>query len=90
MSVCDEFMTNIGAAVYHELSMFNHSCQPNCVLSFVGSTICIKTIRSIEKGEELTISYIDVAEPRETRRKTLRERYFFTCQCPLCQDKVRQ
>jgi hypothetical protein len=89
MSICDEFMVNIGAAAYHELSMFNHSCLPNCVLSFVGSTIYIKTICDIEKGEELTISYIDVSEPRAMRRKTLRERYFFTCTCPLCQQEVK-
>ena len=40
--------------------------------------------RDIVEGEELTISYIDVREPREMRQGQL-QGWGFTCTCPHCQ-----
>ena len=41
------------------IPMYNHSYQSNCeyFMDFVEETIQIKTVRLINKGEELTINY---------------------------------
>lgn len=44
------------------------------------------TLRDIEPGEEILVSYVDVAEPYHRRNNTLRNTYFFVCQCRLCAD----
>ena len=44
----------------------------------------MRTLRRIEPGEELTISYVDLATTREDRRRELREGYFFDCDCARC------
>jgi SET domain-containing protein len=36
---------------------YNHSEEPNCESVFEGRFIKLKTIRKIEKGEELTVKY---------------------------------
>lgn len=40
--------------------------------------------QTIQKGEELTIPYVNFAAPRDERRQTLRENYGFWCSCPKC------
>ena len=48
-----------GAALYINVSRFNHSCDPNVVFVFDNQCqkIVLCTARFIKKGEELTISY---------------------------------
>ncbi|ETS64179.1 hypothetical protein PaG_01416 [Moesziomyces aphidis] len=41
-------------------------------------------LRAIEPGEELLISYVDVADAYEQRRSALKKRYCFECRCELC------
>ena len=44
-------------------------------------------VRDIAAGEEITISYIDVANrPREDRLRELKRRYSFDCVCVACLD----
>ncbi|WWD22794.1 hypothetical protein CI109_107288 [Kwoniella shandongensis] len=40
--------------------------------------------RTIHPGDELLISYVNFAKPREERRNDLREGYGFWCSCPRC------
>jgi hypothetical protein len=35
----------------------------------------------MQAGEELTISYIDVDQPRSARRHALHSSFFFLCTC---------
>ena len=35
----------------------NHSNQPNCVLVNQGFTKCLKALKNISKGEEITLKY---------------------------------
>ncbi|KAK8844659.1 hypothetical protein IAR55_006506 [Kwoniella newhampshirensis] len=50
--------------------------------------------RTIHPGDELLISYVNIAKSREDRRNDLREDYGFWCYCPRCvrekkeEDKV--
>lgn len=41
-------------------AMVNHSCQPNAVQSFDGRRIVFRALRQISKGEEITITYVEV------------------------------
>eukprot|EP01117_Protostelium_nocturnum_P007234 TRINITY_DN2588_c0_g1_i2.p1 TRINITY_DN2588_c0_g1~~TRINITY_DN2588_c0_g1_i2.p1 ORF type:complete len:559 (-),score=224.15 TRINITY_DN2588_c0_g1_i2:1184-2860(-) len=66
---------------------FNHSCSPNC--SFVGTTngkLQVRTLRNIEKGEELVVNYVDLFAPRHERRQRLLATKFFWCNCKRCSE----
>ncbi|KAF4738365.1 SET and MYND domain-containing protein 3 [Perkinsus olseni] len=63
----------------------NHSCSPNVVLTFSGSTVTLRAIRSIPQGGELFISYVDVCiTPTSKRRQRLHDQYKFDCSCERC------
>ncbi|GET00766.1 histone-lysine N-methyltransferase ASHR1 [Rhizophagus clarus] len=70
-------------------SLFNHSCRPNAIVMYDGAVQIIKCIEVINVGEEINISYIDVALNRMTRKKMLQEKYFFECQCSRCFSQER-
>ncbi|KAL1918701.1 uncharacterized protein VTP21DRAFT_2723 [Calcarisporiella thermophila] len=86
-SVVDDECVGIGVGVYPLAAMVNHSCWPNCIAMFEEDQMVIRCLRDIEEGEELTISYVDIALPTEERRRELLERYFFICNCDLCQKR---
>eukprot|EP00898_Chlorokybus_atmophyticus_P009280 jgi/Chlat1/982/Chrsp108S01406 len=79
-----------GFAVYPRLPFFNHACIPNtAVLTTPGSLrLSFRTLRVIEEGEEVCISYIageeDKLFDRDARRSTLKENWLFDCGCILC------
>lgn len=77
-----------GVALYPALSLFNHSCMPNCAAVDDGTgskRVCaIKTLVAVPPGEELTISYIDLDLTRELRQDKLEESYAFRCTCARC------
>lgn len=75
--------------LYLGASKFNHSCYPNCLLSFEGNRVFICVLSNISSGEECTISYNrDVAftNDRNTnkRKAYLKEKYNFDCDCTTC------
>lgn len=47
-------------------------------------TLAVVTLRNIEAGEELCISYFDEQEPYGGRQQSLYEHYLFECECPKC------
>lgn len=47
----------------------------------------VMCIRPIQKGDEVTIGYVDVAGLKNMRQKELRERYKFECRCEECEGK---
>ncbi|KAG5649876.1 hypothetical protein H0H81_001679 [Sphagnurus paluster] len=74
-------------AVYNEMSYINHSCTPNVAhhqhaASFSGQ---IHALRDIKKGEEIFISYCDIANPTAQRQASLQS-YGFQCTCRACSD----
>ena len=77
-----------GTGFYRLHSCMNHSCEPNCraVLprdNTEYNKAIIETIREVEVGEELTVSYIEENETYDERQKQLRD-YGFTCTCRVC------
>lgn len=65
-------------------SRINHSCDPNCVSSHEGRNAFLITLRKIEYGEEITVSYTDTSKPRMARKEYLKNNLFFDCKCILC------
>jgi SET domain-containing protein len=58
--------------------MANHSCTPNAVQSFEDNgRISFRAIAPISPGQEVTISYIELAAARPERREALLASYFF-------------
>ncbi|KAG2185564.1 hypothetical protein INT44_002357 [Umbelopsis vinacea] len=84
MSVLGFDYAGIGVGLFTNVCRLNHSCWPNCAITFEGKTAVLRTIGHVEESEELCISYIDVMEPYETRQERLSEQYYFKCQCTLC------
>jgi len=76
------------------LSRLSHSCCPNSARSGhptpESMTQCLRAIRDIGEGEEITISYLSDTELMECtylRRDFLRRTKFFTCLCERCERK---
>eukprot|EP01006_Ploeotia_vitrea_P043055 TRINITY_DN66683_c7_g2_i1.p1 TRINITY_DN66683_c7_g2~~TRINITY_DN66683_c7_g2_i1.p1 ORF type:complete len:445 (+),score=40.51 TRINITY_DN66683_c7_g2_i1:46-1380(+) len=79
----------IGSALYLNLgSLVNHSCQANVIVVFDGSQLVCRSCGDIKEGDELLVSYTDLAATTETRRKILMDQYGFMCNCPLCVDET--
>ncbi|XP_076627679.1 protein-lysine N-methyltransferase SMYD4 [Colletes latitarsis] len=76
----------IGGGLYSTVSLFNHSCNPGIIRYFVGTTMVVRAVRSIAKGEEISENYgpIFTMTPENERKRTLRLRYWFDCKCEAC------
>ena len=81
----NDLLSVVGAGCYPDAALLNHSCAPNCVLAFDGAHLEIRTIKPVEKSEELTHSYVDLCQPTVTRRRVLKGRYGFDCVCERCE-----
>ena len=80
------------ATIFPLTARINHSCEPCAEVRsqiFVDAHIDVVATRDIEKGEEITISYINIGrtegrKDRHRRMKELRARYLFDCNCSRC------
>ena len=76
--ITDLNRTIVGLGLFAAASCLNHSCLPTCSYHFgPGGSICIRTLRAVKAGEELSYSYMDLYAASFERRKQLRDRYFF-------------
>eukprot|EP00049_Salpingoeca_infusionum_P005855 m.97893 g.97893 ORF g.97893 m.97893 type:complete len:582 (+) comp13113_c1_seq2:2686-4431(+) len=75
----------ISIGIYPAIAMVNHSCSPNCaVVSTPGGTVTVRALRPIAAGDEVTVSYVDLLQPRAQRRAELMQTKEFTCHCLRC------
>jgi hypothetical protein len=81
----------VGSALSVLMGWHNHDCTPNAhaVVDSDGSVV-IRAIRDLKRGDEVTISYVDIREPYQERRKTLQSHYGFECVCQRCTTEQRQ
>ncbi|KAF4724802.1 SET and MYND domain-containing protein 3, partial [Perkinsus olseni] len=85
VTITNDSLQDVALGFYREVSAMNHSCSPNVVLTFSGSTVTLRAIRSIPQGGELFISYVDVCiTPTSKRRQRLHDQYKFDCSCERC------
>ncbi|KAF7823119.1 Histone-lysine N-methyltransferase ATXR2 [Senna tora] len=79
-----------GTAFFPLQSCMNHSCCPNAKAfkreEDRDGQATIIALRSICKGEEITISYVDEDLPFEERQASLAD-YGFRCRCPKCVEE---
>lgn len=77
-----------GVGLFALFSRLNHSCNPNlhsCYNATIGKET-VQAVRQINKGEELTISYMPMAyRTREQRAEMLKEHSGFVCKCRVCE-----
>ena len=82
-----EDQVRIATAIFPRLSLLNHSCDPNIIVSYVGTTVTAKATRRIPAGDEVFNCYgphhlrMTVGE----RREALRQQYHFHCRCMRCE-----
>src|SRR5258708_6026348 len=68
------------------ISLANHTCSSNATYHFDYQSFALELRAARQKDpiEEIYIQYIDVLQPREERKRLLRELYMFECRCPSC------
>lgn len=86
-TVEDEELYHMGTAVYPDVALVNHSCLPNVIITFNGTTAEVRAVKEIKPGDEVMISYIDLLYPTDDRNNRLLESYYFTCDCQECKNK---
>ncbi|XP_055295206.1 SET and MYND domain-containing protein 4-like [Sitodiplosis mosellana] len=66
--------------------IFNHSCYPNAFNHVIDNQSVLITIRPVEKGEQLFISYLGEETEKSTdfRRMSLMNDFGFFCECDKC------
>ena len=77
-----------GRAVFPTLSYMSHSCICNARYSQSPKdrSIKVRAQRHIKKGEEITIQYLSFMYGHLKRKGTIKNFWYFDCQCPRCQD----
>ncbi|KAL9656168.1 hypothetical protein ABK040_007785 [Willaertia magna] len=80
----NNILQEIGSGLFPVVSMFSHSCKPNCSFMTIGNTCFVQTVKEVSKGEELCISYIDLTNPTHIRRRELWYSKYFLCGCDRC------
>ncbi|XP_042301820.1 histone-lysine N-methyltransferase SMYD3 isoform X2 [Sceloporus undulatus] len=88
-SISNGEMQSVGVGLYPSMSLLNNSCDPNCAIVFEGPQLHLRSIREIQKGEELTISYVETIMPTPERQNQLRRQYCFECDCFMCCTKSK-
>ncbi|KAF5637189.1 SET domain protein [Fusarium sp. NRRL 52700] len=75
-----------GGAIFIDACRINHACDNNAQKAWNDSIgrHTIHALRDIDKGEEITITYVGVLNNRRTRQEVLRNKFKFTCLCKLC------
>lgn len=73
-------------AIFLEACRINHACDNNAQKSWNDEIKrhTVHALRDINKGEEITITYLGPLKNREARQKALRKGFAFTCLCRLC------
>jgi SET domain len=72
--------------LFLEASRINHSCRHNAQNTWnenIGQ-LTIHTLRDIEAGQEITISYLASTSEYADRQRFLKESFKFECKCELC------
>jgi len=78
-------------AVYYRASRINHCCISNCHVNIHGDKLCVYTMQPIQRGDPITINYIDnYLLSYGIRAYRLKRSWNFECHCELCSDIPRR
>ncbi|KAI8870243.1 hypothetical protein GQ42DRAFT_162859 [Ramicandelaber brevisporus] len=68
---------------------FSHSCAPNCTYHLDNKgRLTIRTLTRVEKDESLTVSFVNLYQPREERRQMLLHLRQLWCACRRCRSDL--
>ncbi|KAM0451340.1 hypothetical protein ACHAO4_006015 [Trichoderma viride] len=72
--------------LFLDASRINHSCRPNTHKSWNANLqrLTVHAVRDIERGEEITVSYLGEVMGYIERQMILKERFRFDCGCDRC------
>jgi len=73
--------TSYGISFNPAVSLINHRCNANAHVFFENAQCRVRTLRKIEAGTEITISYVDEWAPYLQRQKELTRVKFVECRC---------
>ncbi|XP_011704687.1 PREDICTED: histone-lysine N-methyltransferase SMYD3 isoform X2 [Wasmannia auropunctata] len=88
-NILDLDMNTIGVGIYLGASVIDHSCKPNAVVVFEGTTVIVRTLMDLPSLDwsQIRISYIDLLSSNNNRREELRSSYYFWCDCERCKKE---
>ena len=81
-----------GHGLFIESSRMNHSCLPCVEMSMdEGKETEVRSVRDIEEGEEITVSYLKTSLLLLKKERLERLEYWgFLCNCVLCQLTMKR
>lgn len=87
-NILDQDLNSIGTGIYLGVSITDHSCTPNAVVTFDGITLQMRSIEPMQciDFSRIFISYVDLMDTRKVRQAALQKTYYFLCQCARCVD----
>ncbi|PMD60357.1 SET domain-containing protein [Hyaloscypha bicolor E] len=79
-------------AIFLEACRINHACDNNTQKNWNKKIKrhTVHALRDINKGKEITITYLAPLKNRKARQKALQEKFDFTCLCYLCSLPLEQ
>ncbi|KAG7384361.1 SET and MYND domain-containing protein 3 [Phytophthora pseudosyringae] len=80
----------VGIGLFPDGALFNHDCDPNCVVSFRGREMQVHVVKDVQAGQELTVSYVELLQSTHARRTELKASYFFDCECARCHAAAKE
>ncbi|XP_011875678.1 PREDICTED: histone-lysine N-methyltransferase SMYD3 [Vollenhovia emeryi] len=88
-NILDVNMNTIGVGIYLGASVMDHSCRPNAVAVFEGTTIVVRTVTDLPSLDwsQIRISYVDLLNSNKDRREELHSSYYFWCDCERCKSE---
>ncbi len=90
-SHADVSAANVAFGLFPTTARINHSCAPNAHFTgTAGAVMSVRTTRPLAAGEELTVRYVDIYAPRESRQHELMQTKAFLCSCPRCSVPINQ
>ena len=84
-NIMNEEYQTIGIGLYLSASALDHSCDPNATVVFQGNNLILRTIKNVESYDKLRISYTNLLDTKEVRRRNLAKQYYFSCACAKCE-----
>ena len=79
------YLTNaFSDGLWPDLARVNHSCLPNAEVVRRGKERLLVVLEPVERGEEVTHSYLHSLMGKEARQEVLQTRWGFLCACTLC------